>query len=93
MRLQIAHGAHGVLVVDVVGLLEQLRRGEHIEVDALALVRSQEVLGAAQVALDLHRALEVGEGLHRLELQVVTDIAELQVKVGQADAVTLAGQL
>ena len=82
MRLQVAHGAHGVLVVDVVGLFEQFRHGEHIEVDTLALVRRQEVLGAARVALDLHRALEVGQGLFRLELQEVADIAKLQVKVG-----------
>ena len=93
MRLQVAHGAHGVLMVDVVGLFEQLRRGEHIKVDTLALVRRQEVLGAARVALDLHRALKIGQCLFRLELQEVADIAKLQVKVGQADAVALAGQL
>ena len=93
MRLQVAHGADGVLVMDVVGLFEQFRRGQHVEVNRPVIVRDQEVLGAARVALDLHRALEVGQGLFRLEIQEVADIAKLQVEVGQADAVALAGQL
>ena len=93
MRLQVADGADGVLVMDVVGLFEQFRRGQHVEVNRPVVVRDQEVLGAARVALDLHRALEVGQCLFRLELQKVADIAKLQVKIGQADAVALAGQL
>ena len=91
LALQRAHRAHGVVVVDVVGLLEQLRRGQHREVHIRAVIRRQEVLDAARVALDLHRALEVGQGLRRLELQEVADIAELKVEIGEADAVALAG--
>ena len=93
LTLQRTHRAHGVVVVDVVGFLEQLRRGQYGEVHIRAVVRRQEVLDAARVALDLHRALKVGQGLRRLELQEVADIAELKVEIDEADAVALAGQL
>ena len=79
--------------LDIVRLLELARRGEHGKHDIAAGVGRQAFAHIERAARELDAALGIHERLLRLELQIVADIAELQVVVNEDDARALTGEL